>query len=417
MSAALPTMGPEVEERRFGGAFAYPGFRWFFGGLLTLSLGVWVSDVAQRWLVQEMTGSPFSVGFISFAGSLPILLFSLPGGVLADRVDRIKLIAWSRGIGAALALLLGVLTALRVVEVWHVALYAFSWGAFVALELPGRQALFPNLVSPRELMHAMAIYSGVWSGSTIVGPAVAGWFIARLGTAGCFYLTAALYALAVWFFWQVRPHVPAGAQMRSQEHPWEAFVGGLRYTRNTTVIFALLILTLLPAVFGQTATMTLLPSFTADVLRGDASVYSMLLTASGIGALLANLGLALKSSLEERGRLLAAVGLTFGAAILAFSLTRSLPLSLAVIGLIGVVNACFMTLASTLVQALVSDEMRGRVMSAYMLTWGMTSFGSLFLGFLGSTIGVPQAIAVGGLLTVLSVALVVARVPELLRIQ
>ncbi|MEK7214040.1 MAG: MFS transporter, partial [Chloroflexota bacterium] len=137
-----------------GGAFSSPGYRWFFAGLLLLALGATIGDVSQRWLVQELTGSPFPVGLVVFAGSVPMLLFSLPAGVLADRVDRVLMIVAARGIGALLITFLGVLTVLRVVEVWQVVILAFIWGTLVATEIPGRQSLFPMLVKREHLMHA-----------------------------------------------------------------------------------------------------------------------------------------------------------------------------------------------------------------------------------------------------------------------
>ena len=250
----------------------------------------------------------------------------------------------------------------------------------------------------------------------ILGPAVAGWVIAGVGIAGCFYLTAALHTLTVVVFLRVKRYVPPRVEGETKEHPWEAFVGGLRYTRAHTVIFALLVMAVLQAFFGQTVIMALLPSFAVDVLHGGVSAYSLLLTSAGIGALGANIALAARAGLTGKGRWTLVSGLVFGLSLMALSVTDVLPLSLGVIALVGAVNAVFMTLVATLIQTHVTEEMRGRVMSAYILTWGMTSFGSLLMGALGSTIGVPQAIAIGGFLTLVAVVAVIARVPELLRL-
>lgn len=407
---------PQVQPHS-GGAFAYPGFRWFFVGLVLLSLGFWIGDITQRWLAQELTGSPLSVGFIGFMASLPILLFSLPGGVLADRVDRVKLIAVSRSFAALLALILALLAWLELVQLWHVALGAFVLGTVVALELPGRQALFPNLINKDDLMHAVAIYSGVWSSSTILGPAVAGLLITRIGVAGCFLATAGFYLAAVAAFLQVNRYVDHRPEDFSQEAPWGALLGGLQYIRTSPILLGLLGFALLLGLFGGTIYQALLPSFAADVLHGDASTFGLLLTASGIGSLGANVLLALKADLQSKGLLVVAASLGFGVTLVLLSLSSTTPFAMVAMALSGTLNAAFMTLATTLIQANVTDEMRGRVMSVYMLTWGVTAFGSLFMGFLGSTLGVPMAIAVGGTLVIISAAGLLAKVPEVARLQ
>lgn len=402
---------------RFGGAFAYPGFRWFLFGLILLSLGFWNIEVAQRWLAQELTGSPLSVGFIGFMGSMPVLLFSLPGGVLADRVDRVKLIVGSRGLSAIFAVIIGVLVALKVIQLWHIGLAAFAFGTMAAMELPGRQALFPSLVPKEELMHAIAIYSGVWSSSTILGPAIAGWFIVQLGIQGCYFLTAALYLAAITAFWQLRRYVRWDAAGESREAPWTALVGGLRYIAASPTLLGLLLLSLVLSVFGMTVYQALLPSFAANVLQGDASVFGLLLTFSGIGSLSANTLLAFKSHIAHKGRYIVAIVLVFGASVIVLSFSTSLAFAAPFVVLGGIMSAGFMTLSTTLIQSSVSDEMRGRVMSAYMLTWGMSAFGSLLMGFIGSTFGVPVAIAVGGVLVMTLCAAIIFKFPEIARLQ
>ncbi len=413
---ASPPAGTQT-QRRFGGAFAYPGFRWFLFGLILLSLGFWNIEVAQRWLAQEMTGSPLSVGFIGFMGSIPVLLFSLPGGVLADRVDRVKLIVGSRGLSAIFAVIIGALVVLKVIQLWHIGLAAFAFGTMAAMELPGRQALFPSLVPKEELMHAIAIYSGVWSSSTILGPAIAGWLIVQLGIEGCYFLTMALYLAAITAFWQLRRYVRRDTAGETREAPWTALVSGLRYIAASPTLFGLLLLSLVLSVFGMTVYQALLPSFAANVLQGDASVFGLLLTFSGIGSLSANTLLALKAHIEHKGRYIIAIVLVFGASVIVLSFSTSLAFAAPFVVLGGIMSAGFMTLSTTLIQSSVSDEMRGRVMSAYMLTWGMSAFGSLLMGFIGSTLSVPVAIAVGGALVMTLCTAIIFKVPEIARLQ
>lgn len=400
-----------------GGALAHAGFRWFFAAIIFHSLGFWVAEVAQRWLVHELTESAFYVGLIGFAGNLPILLFSLPGGVLADRVNRVKLIATLRSFGGVLTLLLAVLTLSGVIQVWHVVLYALVIGTMFSIEVPSRQSLFPSLVPRGELMHAVAITSAVWSASTVIGPALAGQVITRIGIPGCFFATFGLHALAVVSFIQVGRHTPSLTGDEEHAHPWGAFLDGLVYIREHGVILGLLVLAALTVVFGQSSSFALLPSFAAGPLQGDASTFGLLVTAMGIGGLLANLGLSLRPDLGRKGRWALGMGLGLGVALLALSSADTLPWAMGVLFVIGALTSGVMTLISTLIQAHVSEGMRGRVMSAFTLAWGTTSFGSLIFGGLGSALGIGVTLALGGVLTLVAVVLVVAVIPTIARLE
>lgn len=400
-----------------GGALGFPGFQWFIVAILCHSLGYWVADVGQRWLVQELTASPFYVGLIGFCGNIPMFLLSLPGGVLADRVDRLRLIAISRSFGGVMTLLLAGLIVADMAGVWHVALYALALGIMFSIEVPSRQALFPTLVARPYLMHAVAITSAVWSGSTVVGPAIAGLLIAHVGIPGCFFITAGLQVLAVISFLQLRPYLAARAEDEGREHPWAAFRAGVVYIREHEVILGLLVLGLLTVVLGQSASVALLPSFAAGVLSGGASTFSLLVVALGAGGLAANVALSVWHGVSRKGRWALWMALGLGVALVAFSQAGALPFAMGVLLAIGVLTSGVMTLIGTLIQAYVADEMRGRVMSAYTLCWGSTSFGSLAFGGIGEAMGVPFALAAGGVLTLVAVFAVVAAIPSIARLD
>ena len=400
-----------------GGALASPGFRWFVAAIVFHSLGFWVADVGQRWLVQELTASPFFVGLIGFSGNVPMLLFSLPGGVVADRVDRVRLIAISRSFGGVLTLLLAALTAMGLAEVWHVVIYALALGTMFSIEVPSRQALFPSLVSRHQIMHAVAVTSAIWSGSTVVGPAVAGIVITTVGIPGCFFVTAALQVVAVVCFLRVGRYQSVEANSREHEHPWTAFRSGVDYVRGHEAILGLLVLGLLTVFFGQSAGFALLPSFAADVLKGDATTFSMLVTAMGAGGLLANVALSMQAHASRKGRWALGMALGVGLALLAFGMAGSLASAMVVLFVIGVLISGVMTLIGTLIQAYVSEGMRGRVMSAYSLCWGSSSFGALAFGALGSVVGIPFALAAGGALMLAAALMVVAKIPSIARLD
>lgn len=393
------------------GPFAYPGFRHFFVGITFLSLGVWIGDPAMRWLVQELTHSPFWVGVIGFCSSFPILVFSLPGGVLADRVNRVLLFSLGRGTGALLTLLLATGVVLQVVTVAHVAVYAVLIGALVAIEIPGRQAILPNLVPRHSLMGAVAVSSGVWSSSLMIGPAIAGWIISSFGIAACFYTAATMHIIAVAIFLGMRD-VTASASARPTESPWASLVSGLVYIRHHTVIFGLILVTVVVTVLGQPAIQTLLPSYAANVLNGGPDIYGLMLTALGLGSALANVGLAVRQGWRRRGRMVVYVSAALACTSLALSAAGTIALAFPIAMLMGVMQATLLTLTSTLVQATVDEAMRGRVLSAYMLTWGMTSAGSLFFGSLAGWVGVPPAMAVAGVLLLAATAVIRARMPQ-----
>lgn len=401
----------EAQGFRTFQALQYPRFRLFMAAVTLLSLGIWVLGVAQMWLIQELTGSPFYLGLVNFFWGVPILLFSLLGGVVADRVDRVKLIVICRSLALLLTLGISVLVTFHWVQAWHVLVFAFLSGLVMAFDIPARQALLPNLVDERSLMNAISLTSAIWSSTNVVGPALAGAIIGILGIAGSFYLAVGVIGLAVGAFALLRAESTAPSSS-GPEPMWQSLLEGLTYIRGHAMLLGLLLLTTLPTIFGQSFG-SLMPAFAAQVLNGDAATYGYLLSAAGVGAVAGTITLASLGNWQQKGPALIISGVIFGAALLLLSLTRTLPMALLAMGAVGAMSMSFGTLSITLVQSIVPDNVRGRVMSVYMLTWGLMSFGSLMMGGLGSTLGVPMAIAIGGTLTILSVLATVWKVPML----
>jgi MFS family permease len=407
-----------IETRSVRGfsSLRHSAFRYFWLGTIFLSLGVWVVQVGQMWLVQELTGSPLSLGVVGFFWSLPVLVFSLLGGVVADRVQRVRLIMVNRVIALFLALAIAVLTTTGLVQVWHIMGFAFMTGLVMAFDIPCRQALMPSLVDKKDLMNAVSLHSAVWSSTNVVGPALAGALIALLGIDGCFYLAVGAYAAATLSFSRIRRSAASDAFREAREGVLPSFVRGVRYIIGHRMILTVLVLTTLSNVLGMSFT-ALLPSFADQILQGDASTYGALLSAMGVGAVIGAATLAIWGDFQPKGRALIGATVLLGLLLLVLSLTRSLTYALPVLAVIGVVSTIGWTLSNTLVQLLADDEVRGRVMSVYIMTWGMMSFGNLMIGALGSAWGVPVAIAFGGVLSVASTLLVVARAPRLLSLS
>lgn len=393
-------------------ALRYRGYQLFWAGTTLLSMGVWMSNVSQMWLIQELTESPFFLGLVNFMWGLPVIVFSLLGGVVADRTNRTKLIAGTRSISVVLALILGGLVATGIVEVWHVLTYSLLSGLIMSFEIPSRQALIPNLVHSKDLTNAIALHSAIWSGSNIMGPAVAGVLIEPLGIPANLYLTAGVYALAVVFFFRTGRYAVSSISVDTGESVLSVLKDGLRYIRGHRMVFSILALVLVPTVFGQ-AYVSVMPAFAADTLQGDAATYGYLLSATGIGAFAATVLLSWFGNVGRKGLLLILSGVVMGLSLLILATINSISLSLLCLLIVGAASAVFWTLSSTLIQGLVEDRVRGRVMSVYMLTWGMMSFGSLTLGVLGSLLGVPAAIAIGAVLTLLWIGAVLYKVPDL----
>ena len=399
------------------GPLAYRDYRWFFLGISFLSMGVWVGDPAMRWLVQELTGSPVWVGAVGFCASFPILVFSLPGGVMADRMNRVLLFSIGRGVGALLMLALGVGVALQAVTVWHVLVLAFLVGTLVAIEIPGRQAIMPNLVPRDHLMSAVALSAGVWSASLMIGPAIAGWIINLAGTAWCFAAAGVLQAIAVVAFLPLRHATSSDYKRAPTESPWVSLMQGLRYIRHHEVIFGLIVMTVVCTVLGQPATQALLPSLADNVMGRGAEVYGLMLTGMGAGSAIANIGLAWRRHWPRRGRMVFVVAALLAGTSLAISAVRTPEAAFPVALLQGMMQASLLTLTSTLVQATVAEEMRGRVLSAYMLTWGFTAGGSLFFGSVAGAFSVPVALATAGVLLLAALMVVRAKLPAIWELE
>ena len=412
-----PSAAYEPATSTSNNAFVYPGFRWFFAGLVCFALGVWIMEVAQRWVVQELTGSPFYVGLMAFGWGMSVVVFSFPGGVLADRVDRIRLITIARSIGVAAGVLLALLLSAGLAGVWHVIAFAIVWGASLATEVPSRQSLIPLIVHRNALPQAVAVTMGVWSTSIVVGPAISGWLIAALGARSCFFITALLHTCAIFCYRRLRGFLPPVTRNQVQEHPWRSFTGGVAYIRTNPTMLGLILLATLNAALSQSPLQALLPAFAADTLQGNASVFGLLLTFQGLGSVLANVALAVLVRLRHKGRIMMFGCFAAGFLLVGFSFMTTLESAIATMLVLGLTNGGFITLANTLIQTYVNEEMRGRVLSSLMLIWGVGSAGSLATGALGSVTSVPIALAVTGCLTVLAATGVLIKLPVVAKLN
>jgi MFS family permease len=403
--------------RRAGGTFAalaWPNYRlWFFGQMTSL-FGTWMQSTAQGYLVFELTRSSAWLGYTGFAGGIAPWLFMLLGGVLADRMSRRSILVVTQGLSMLLAFALSALVFARVVAPWHILVLAFLLGAVNAFDAPARQSFVLEMVSREHLTNAIALNSTMFNAATVVGPAVGGLAYAAFGPGWCFFMNGMSFVAVIAALLAMRL---GGRPAAGPRRPVQAEIAeGLRAIVAERRILALIVLVALVSLFGFSF-VTLLPAWAVDVLGGDASTNGLLQSARGAGALLAALGVASLGRFRGRGKLLTAGSLAFPIVLVGLSFTRSLPLSLAGLFLAGATLILLFNLANALVQTLVPDAVRGRVMAVYNLAFlGMAPIGSLAVGTVAERLGEPTAVLLFALASLVCTGGVALAVPSLRRL-
>ena len=376
------------------GALQSSNFRLFLGGQLVSLIGTWLQSVAHGWLVLQLSNSPLTVGLVSMLGSLPILLFTLYGGVIADRVDKRRVVYWLQAAMLVEALLLAVLTSVGLVTVAWVMALALLMGLLTAFEVPMRQALFVDLVERKDLTSAIALNSAVYNLARVLGPAVAGVLIGGLGLAACFYVNAVSYVAVLWSLRRLR--LPAAVPKPPPADVLQSFREGLRFIWRATWPRTLMLLTMTLTIFGY-CFLTMLPVFARDALQLGAGGFGVITAAVGLGAALAALGIAAAGNRLRHGRLAAWSATGFGAAVLATSVAPSVWVAAPLLLLTGALIATTGVATNTFLQQQVPDALRGRIMGFYsFVVLGMVPFGSLQTGIVAEHFGVRSAFALNG---------------------
>src|SRR5881296_3201789 len=404
-------MDEAVRAVRFG-AFTHRNFRFFFFGQGVSLIGTWMQNVAQGWLVLELTNSPFYVGLVSALGSLGVLLLTLYAGVVVDRTNKHRLVILTQSLSMLPAFALTWLVWTRAVAVWQVAALAAFLGVVNAFDIPARQAFIVDLVGKKDLMNAIALNSSAFNAARVVGPAVAGALIGALGVGVCFFLNGLSYLAVIAGLLAMRlpPYIP---------HPAPGSWAGLRevvaFIWSDRRVFALVILMGLLSVFGFPY-LVMMPVFARDVLHRGATGYGVMMTAVGLGALAGALAIALFGHHIRKGPTLVFAGTSFGVLLVTFALSKLYALSVALLALTGGAMIVNNALANTMIQEIVPDRLRGRVMGFYSFVFvGLAPLGSLEVGTLAERIGTPAAVALGGAATALAVTVAGWRVGELRR--
>ena len=384
--------------------FGHRNYRLFFGGQAISLVGTWMQQVAQGWLVLTLTGDPFWLGVVASAQFLPVMILGLFAGVVADVLPKRQTLIAVQATMMLLAVILTVLTATGVVQVWMILVLAVLLGCANAVDMPVRQAFAIEMVGPRDIGNAVAINSAMFNGARVVGPAVAGLTIGAFGIAPAFAINALSFLAVIVGLSLMRDDELHLARLvprpRSAGAVVENLREGLAFVRHTPIVLLAVTTVGLVATFGMNF-QVVIPPLAQDALGSDASGYGFLMAASGLGALAAAVGLVL-SGRPRPGRIIGGA-ILLGAASILLAMSTSFPISLLLMVPIGAGGITMAATANATIQLAVPDGLRGRVMSVYTTVFSASMpIGGLVMGALASTVGILEAIAIGGVLSLAS---------------
>ena len=382
---------------RIAAALTYRDFRMLWLGAATSSIGTWMQRVAQNWLVLTLAGtaSAFYLGLDSFLGELPILLFTLIGGVVADRHDRRRLLITSQCVQLSTAFALALLVYFDVVRIWHILTLSAITGCAQAFGGPAHQSLMPLLVDKKDLPNAVALNSIQFNLARVIGPLLAGAALATFGMVACFALNGVSFlAVIVAILALHTRHVPIASGQRMRDE----LKGGLAYVRGHRPLITLIVLGFATTFLGYPL-LTFLPVFVRNVFGGDVTQYTHVMAFAGVGAVTGALIVAWLGKFPHMGRVLLAVQLAYGALIVVFAASRAIWFSELLLFVGGALLVMTTSLTTSLAQLIAPNEMRGRVMSIYMVAFrGGMPLGSLVAGWAATLTSAPTVLMVNGVL-------------------
>ena len=397
---------PGVEVERDDGMFAalrrYPIYRRLWVGMLCASLGQWMQNIALAWIALDLTDSEFFVGLVGFMAGLPFLIVSIPAGVLVDRMDRRRLLLICQALAAALAVVVATVVILDLVEPWQLLIAAFLNGSLQATMTPTQQSILPALVERRDLTNAIALNSAGINMTRAGGPFVAGALIGVAGAGSAFVLQA--IALVVSFFLIFRIHLPAHLPRRAAGGVKSAF-DGIRLIAQRDDLRALFLLACIPTFFVFPY-IQFLSIFARDILEIGAAGMGLLMGASGLGAVTGSLLTAKRRDTAGDGRLNVILTVIYGVFVVGIALSQWVWLTLPLLFVAGAVGAMYMSSNNALIQLRISDEVRGRVMAAYLLTFGLMPLGAMPMGIAADVFSTQAAVAGGAVASSVLAALI-----------
>ncbi|MFA6357841.1 MAG: MFS transporter [Candidatus Omnitrophota bacterium] len=369
-------------------------FRIYWLGMFVSLVGTWIQSVAQGWLVFQLTNSAFLLGVVGFLGSIPIFVFSLFGGVLADRVNKRNILIFTQVFFMLLAFLLAVLTQFKIITPLQIMFIALFNGIIMAFDAPARQSIVVELVGREHLFNAITLNSVAFNSSRIIGPTIAGVLISVIGMSGCFYLNGISFLAVIIALFYIR--LGRGVE-KNNNSALRDLKEGLIFISCNRLILALVSTVASVSLFGVSYVI-LMPVFAEHVLGVGVRGLGVLMSSAGLGALIGALGLARLGDFKYKGRLLIGSVFLFAISLISFSLTKNYSLALLILVFIGCTSVVPIALINTLLQVNVPDKFRGRIMSIFMITFaGIMPFGNLISGSLAQAFGVSTALFFSGI--------------------
>ena len=386
-------------------------FQLFFSGQLVSLIGTWMQSIAESWLVYRKTGSALKLGAVGFASQIPVFLVAPLGGIVADRFNRRRIVIGTQISSMILALIFATLTLTGVIQVWHIFVLAALLGVVNAFDIPARQSFLVDMVGKEDLMNAIALNSTMFNGARIIGPAIAGVLVARIGEGWCFLANGLSYIAVISGLFMMRVTKPA--RLASHGPALAHLIEGYRFARHNTPIRSLLLLLGLVSLVAMPYTV-LMPVFADQILHGGARGLGILMGATGVGAMLGALTLATRSGVVGLGRWVAFSCGGFGFFLVLFSFSHHFWLSAAWLLPVGFCMMLGMSSSNTLIQAMTPDHLRGRVMAMYtMMFMGMAPFGSLFAGAAAEHLGASLTVSVGAVACIGAAVLFFFHLPKI----
>jgi MFS family permease len=386
-------------------------FQLFFSGQIISLVGTWMDTVAEGWLVYRLTGSSLLLGTVTFAGQLPVLLISPFAGLVADRVNRRKIVITTQIASMIIAGFLAGLTLTKRITVNEVIVLAALMGIVNAFDIPARQSFLVEMVGREDLMNAIALNSSMFNAARIIGPSIAGILVASVGEGWCFFANSVSYiaVIAGLLLMKVAPR----PREEISVSPFEHIAEGFRFVRQTGPIRALLLLVGLVSLVAMPYAV-LMPVFAAKVLHGNARTLGILMASAGLGALAGALVLASRRGVKGLSRMVSVACAAFGLALILFSLSHWWILSALLLVPVGFSVMTQMGSTNTLIQSMVPDRLRGRTMAVYsMMFLGMAPFGALLSGWSADRLSAPHTLEIGGLIAILGALLFARQLPRI----
>jgi len=395
-------------------AMRYRNYRLYWLGQLSSVLAQGMELVAQGWLILQLTDSPFMLGLTGLAHAIPTIVLTLVGGVIADRTDRRRIMILAQGTTACVFFGLATLIVTGLVQVWHIMLFAFLSGSLKAFDRPSRYALLPHMVSTEELASAVAMGSAIWQLSRLIGPGIAGTLIYVFGVGTTFYVCClgSLTAVVLWLMIRME-RLPSSNTNRGLLHH---MADGLNFIKSNEIFYTLIGMTFFNSIFGLSYVILMLV-FARDILQVVSQGFGFLQTTTGAGSLLGVLIVASLARSSRKGWQVIMGAVIFGISLIGFAFSPWYLLSLGLVFFIGLANQVYMTTIISILQLKVPDQLRGRVMSIFGLTWDLTPVGGTIAGTIAEFAGAPVAVAISGFMVMAMASMVAVYLPRVRQME